>query len=86
MDLSLSLLVHDMCNDHPWDSKIVAVVGRCSLFRGHESSKSSKWDLKLFQTRGRYSEMFDSSGINFIIILRAAFTCNDPKRAKNLTV
>ncbi len=34
-------------NDHPWDHKIVAVVDRWSLFRGHFGSKSPKWDLKM---------------------------------------
>ena len=31
-------------DDHPWDPKIVAVVNRLSLFRGHISNKNSKWD------------------------------------------
>ncbi len=34
-------------NDHPWDPKIVAVVDRWSLFRGHLCNKGSKWDLKM---------------------------------------
>ncbi len=41
-------------NDHFWDQKIVAVVDRWSLFRGHLCNKSSKWDLKM--------EMVASSG------------------------
>ncbi len=31
----------------PWDPKIVAVVGKWSLFRGHLYNKGSKWDLKI---------------------------------------
>ncbi len=34
-------------NDHPWDLKIVAVVDRWLLFKGHLCNKSSKWDLKI---------------------------------------
>ncbi len=33
-------------NAHPWDPKIVAVVGRWSLFGGHFCYISSNWDLK----------------------------------------
>ncbi len=33
-------------NDHPRDPRIVAIFERCSLFRGHLSSKSSKWSHK----------------------------------------
>ncbi len=29
-------------NDHRWDPKIVAVIDRWSLFRGHLCNKSSK--------------------------------------------
>ena len=32
-------------NDHPWDPKIVVGVVRWSLYRGHLSNKSFKWDL-----------------------------------------
>jgi hypothetical protein len=34
-------------NDHPWDPKIVAVIDRWSLLRGHLCSKSEIWDLKM---------------------------------------
>ncbi len=43
-------------NDHPWDSKIVAVfVDRWSLFRGDLFIKSSKWDLKMVVVIDRWS-------------------------------
>ncbi len=32
---------------NPWDLKIVVVVDRWSLFRGHFYSNSSNWDLKM---------------------------------------
>ncbi len=34
-------------NDHPWDPKIVAVVDKWSLFRGHSCNKAPNWDLKM---------------------------------------
>ena len=34
--------VKPVYNDHPWDPKIVAVVDRWSLFRGHLSNKKFK--------------------------------------------
>ena len=34
-------------NDHPWDPKIVVVVDRWSLLRGHLCYKSSNKDLKM---------------------------------------
>ncbi len=39
--------VNFVYNNHPWDPKIVAVVDRCSLFRGHLFNKSSQRDLKM---------------------------------------
>jgi len=45
--------VKPVYNDRPWDHKIVAVVDRWSLFRGHFCSKSPKWDLKMVVVIGR---------------------------------
>jgi len=42
-------------NDHPWDPKIVAVVYRWSLFRGHSCSKRSIWNLKIVVVIDRWS-------------------------------
>ena len=42
-------------NDHPRDPKIVAVVDRWSLFRGHLCNKSSEWDLKMVVVVDRWS-------------------------------
>jgi hypothetical protein len=55
-------------NDHPWDPKIVAVVDRWSLFRGHLCNKSPKWDLKMVVVRGRWSlsEVVVSSGLTVV--------------------
>ncbi len=39
--------VKHACYDHPWDTKIVAVVDRWSLFTGHLCNKIFKWDLKM---------------------------------------
>ncbi len=36
-----------MYNDHPRDPKIVAVLDRWLLFRGHSCNKSSEWDHKM---------------------------------------
>ena len=30
-----TITIKPMCNDHPWDNKIVAVVERWLLFKGH---------------------------------------------------
>ena len=61
------LTTHFVCtfkpvyNDHPWNSKIVVVVDRWSLFRGH----LCKWDLKMVVAIGRWShsEVVVSSGL-----------------------
>ena len=37
--------VNPVYNEHPRDPKIVAVVDRWSLFRGHLCSKNLIWDL-----------------------------------------
>ncbi len=42
-------------NDHPLDPKIMAVVDRWSLFRGHLCNKSSIWDLKILVVIDRRS-------------------------------
>ncbi len=57
--------VKPVYNDHNRDPKIVAVVGRWSLFRGRLCNKGSKWDHKWWslQTGGRYSEVVVSSGL-----------------------
>ncbi len=39
--------VKPVYNDHPWDPKIVVVVGRWSLFAGNLCSESYNWDLKM---------------------------------------
>jgi hypothetical protein len=53
-------------NDH--DPKIVAVVERWSLLRGHICYKSSKSDLKVVVvTGGRYSQVVGSSGLTVSI-------------------
>ncbi len=41
-------------NDHPRDSKIVAVVDRWSLFGGHLCKKRSNWDLKIMAVVDRW--------------------------------
>ncbi len=38
--------VKPSCNDHPWDSKIVAVVDRWSLFRGQLFNNRTYWIQK----------------------------------------
>ncbi len=47
--------VEPVYNDHPRDTKIVAVVGRWSLFRVHICNKSSEWDHKLMVVIDRWS-------------------------------
>jgi hypothetical protein len=42
-------------NNHSWDPKIMAVVDRWSLFRGHFRIKISNWDLKMFVVVDRWS-------------------------------
>jgi hypothetical protein len=42
-------------NDHPRDPKIVVVVDRWSLFRGHLCYKRSNWDLKIVAVVDRWS-------------------------------
>jgi len=49
------ITVKPVYNDHPRDPKIVAVVDRWSLFRGHLCSKSLKWDLKIVVVIDRWS-------------------------------
>ncbi len=44
--LSLKTTVKLVYNDHYWDSKIVAVVDRWSLFKGNLCNKSSKGETK----------------------------------------
>jgi len=43
------------CNDHPRDPKIVAVVDRWSLFRGHLCYKMSNWNLNKVAVVDRWS-------------------------------
>ncbi len=47
--------VKPVYNDHPRDPKIVAVVDRWSLFRGHLCYKTSNWDLKIVAVVDRWS-------------------------------
>jgi hypothetical protein len=47
--------VKPVYNDHPRDPKIVAVVGRWSLFGGHLCYKRSNWDLKIVAVVDRWS-------------------------------
>jgi hypothetical protein len=42
-------------NDHPWDPKIVVVVDRWSLLKGHLCNKSSKCDLIMVVVIDRWS-------------------------------
>ncbi len=51
----ISYTVKPVYNDHPWDPKVVAVVGRWSLFRGHLCCKSPIWDLKMVVVVDRWS-------------------------------
>ncbi len=53
--ITSSYTVKLVYNDHPWDSKIVAVVDRWSLLRGHLFNKSSIWDLKIVVAIWRWS-------------------------------
>ncbi len=53
--VELLCTVKPLYNDHPWDPKIVSVVDRCSLFRGHSCSKRSIWDLKIVAVIDRWS-------------------------------
>ena len=41
--------------DRSGDPKIVAVVDRCLLFKGHLSNSNSKWDPKLVVVVGKWS-------------------------------
>ncbi len=51
----MSDTVKPVYNDHRWDPKIVAVVNRWSLFRGHSCYKRSIWDLKIEAVIDRWS-------------------------------
>ena len=65
------ITVKHVHNNHPRDSKFVAVVDRWSFFRG---SFVGKWDPKIVVVVGRwsYSEVVVSSGliifINFVML------------------
>jgi len=48
-------------NDHPWDPKIVAVVDKWSLLRGHLCSKSPILDHKMVVVVDRWS-LFGGGG------------------------
>ena len=52
--LYLSNTAKTVCNDHPRDHKIVAVVDRWSLFRSHLCYKNSKWDPKKVVVEGSW--------------------------------
>ena len=60
--------VKPVCNDHPLYPKIVAVVDKLSLFRGHLCYKCSQWNTKWWSllAGGRYSEEVVSSGLTVI--------------------
>ena len=47
--------VNFVYNDPPRDPKIVVVVDRRSLFRGHLCNKNSKWDPKMVVIVDRWS-------------------------------
>ncbi len=47
--------VKPVYNDHPWDSKIVAVADRWSLFKDHFSNKYSNLDFKMVVVVDRWS-------------------------------
>ncbi len=44
-----------VCNDHPRDPKIVAVIDRWSLFGGRLCLKRSNWNLKIVAVVDRWS-------------------------------
>ncbi len=58
-------------NDHPWDPKIVAVVDKWSLFRGHLHNKFGTGTSKLWSllTGGHYLEVVVSSGLTVTVCL-----------------
>ena len=62
-DFEFDCTVKLVYNDHLRDPKIVAVVVRWSLFRGHLHSKNSKWDPKMLVAGGCYSELVVNSGL-----------------------
>ena len=48
-------IVKPVYNDHPWDPKVVAVVDRWLLFRGHLSDKKLKRDPTMMVFVGKWS-------------------------------
>jgi hypothetical protein len=54
-------------NDHPWNPPKVAIVDKCSLFGGHLSNKSSKWDLKIAVII-KQALLLDTSGLSVVLI------------------
>ena len=62
--------VKPVYNDHPRDPKIVSVVDRWSLFRGHLCNKNSKWNTKMM---GRFWQV----GVRYLkvaVVDRWSFT------------
>ncbi len=53
--IAVTRTVKPVYNDHPWDRKMVAVVDRWSLFRGHLCNKSTKRVLKMMVITDRWS-------------------------------
>jgi hypothetical protein len=46
-NISTVVTIKPVYNDHPSDPKVVAVVDRWLLCRGHLCYKTSKWDLRM---------------------------------------
>ncbi len=54
-ELKLKYTLKPLYNYHPWDPKVVSVVERWSLFRGHLCNKSFTWDLEMVVILDRWS-------------------------------
>jgi len=65
--------VKPVYNDHPWDPKIVAVVDRWSLFRGHLCYKKTNWDLKIAAVIDRWSLFGGCRLTVFAFLLKSLF-------------
>ncbi len=76
-----------VCNDQPWDLKIVAVVERWSLFKGHLCSKIIIWDLKMVAIVDKWSLFGGGRQLRFDCIskycMKKYLVCNGSKHNNN---
>ena len=62
----MTAAVKPVYNNYIWDPKIMVVLFRWSLFRGHLRNRNSEWDPKMVVVVSRWSLFGGKSGFTVV--------------------